>query len=263
MKKFPRLFVVWCSLLSIASVVCANVNEYPYEPLGFRVPYTDSSKITPADWVGPDGIVYPKLDHVGSDLNTSGWAVVPVTDGSFDQPVDGDITEELRRAIWHAGTTYPNGAILRIPAGTFQISEPVRMLFNNQVIEGAGRSGSNKTHIEFTLPTKVSLWPKVNGSTSTTWSWKANLNDGAWDTNFNPTAPGAPKIFVTSYDGKLIADSEVVVVGDPVYQWQTSDLLWKHSFVSRAAADRRQNRADQQRSQCHHCESEWSECFYR
>jgi hypothetical protein len=222
------------ALLASPFVQTAHSGTYPYPALGFRVPYTSGASLTAADWVGPDGIVYPNVSAAGSSLNTPGWAVINVTDGSFGHPQDGDITRELRSAIWAAGMNH-NGAIVRIAAGTYTLSEPIRVDFDNVVVEGNGRSGANATHIQLALPTKVSHWPKVQSGSN--WTWAANLSGGAWDANLNPTTVGAPVIMPTYYDGKVTRWSEITVVVDPVYRWITSGgsnkgMSYRHGAIN-------------------------------
>jgi hypothetical protein len=216
----PQLLIALPLFLAFGLIpsASANPNAYPYDPLGFRVPYTDSSKITAADWVGPDGIVYPKLTSVGANVNTAGWAVINVNDGSFGNPVDGDITAELRTAIWNAGMNH-NGAIVRIAPGTFKLSEPVVQRFDNVVIEGTASSGANKTTLQMILATKVSHWPKVKSGSN--WNWAPNLSGGAWDVNRNPTPVGAPHIYVNYFNNKVTRWSDMIIVADPVYRWIT------------------------------------------
>ena len=147
-----RFSIIQSLLLTAVLLPAQDVDQPLYEPT-YRKHHTEPASLTAADWVGPDGIVYPRFSGVGADFDTSTWHTIDLDDGDLGQAADGDITAELRAAI-AAAEEPPGGAggtVIQIAAGTFQLSEPVAIFFDNVLIQGAG-SGAGGTRIELSLP---------------------------------------------------------------------------------------------------------------
>ena len=147
-----RFSIIQSLLLTAVLLPAQDVDQPLYEPT-YRKHHTEPASLTAADWVGPDGIVYPRFSGVGADFDTSTWHTIDLDDGDLGQAADGDITAELRAAI-AAAEEPPGGAggtVIQIAAGTFQLSEPVAIFFDNVLIQGAG-SDAGGTRIELSLP---------------------------------------------------------------------------------------------------------------
>ena len=123
----------------------------------------DKDKLTPADVVGPDGVVYPNWKQVGVQ---GGIPKVPVALklADVDARPGTDISALLDKACKDLGAK-KGGAIL-IDEGTFYLDTPVNIRQSGIVIRGSGR---DKTKIIFRGGVGVAgtdvgfYWPPENG----------------------------------------------------------------------------------------------------
>ncbi len=112
----------------------------PWEPQ-YKIRSDEKRKLTAADIIGPDGIVYPDFRYAGV---RGGIPEVPgVKDLSGSIKTDSDISGILMKAVDEIPQT--GGAIL-IPEGRFYLGSPVQITRSNIVIRGAGR---DKTRLVF------------------------------------------------------------------------------------------------------------------
>ncbi len=108
----------------------------PPWPSQYKLRPGDTEKLTAADVVGPDGIVYPNWTQVGVQ---GGIPEVPVKIKLSDLGAkpDSDIADLLEQACRDAGAQ-GGGAVL-IEAGTYFLGRPVTIRHSGVVIRGAGR----------------------------------------------------------------------------------------------------------------------------
>ncbi|MBI4979639.1 MAG: carbohydrate binding domain-containing protein [Spirochaetes bacterium] len=113
----------------------------PWEPL-YKVKPSEKSRLTAADIIGPDGIVYPDFRWAGVP---GGIPAVPViVDLTGKVSPETDISETLEREATALGKR--GGGALLIPEGTFYLDNIVIITANNVVIRGAGQ---DKTRLIF------------------------------------------------------------------------------------------------------------------
>lgn len=103
--------------------------------------------ITAADWVGPDGIIYPNWTWAGVHTGEPGKRVRGIpsrTDIFADIPAElagkenGEVfTERMVTLLRECGEA--GGGVVRLPAGTFTLTRPVVIPHDRVVIRGAGR----------------------------------------------------------------------------------------------------------------------------
>lgn len=116
----------------------------PWTPQ-YKIRPQETAKLTPADFPGPDGIVYPDFTYAGARaevLAQAGTAELKlaVRDGE-------DIYPALRKAV---DGLPAGGGTIRIPAGRFTMSRILTVSKDFVALVGAGR---DKTRIDFTYDT--------------------------------------------------------------------------------------------------------------
>ena len=120
-------------------------------PSQYTIRPWESDRLTAADVVGPDGIVYPDFTGVGvtggvPDINNATvratYAVFNVRDyGALGDGAtnDDDAVAATAAAVRaHLSASSVNKAILHFPAGTYVLSAPVAFTTGNLVIDGDG-----------------------------------------------------------------------------------------------------------------------------
>lgn len=114
----------------------------PWVP-SYKISPDDKSRLTEADVVGPDGVVYPSWRLAGVP---GGIPQVPTVVGPdfFEKLEDQDVSARLREAI--AEAVKRGGGAIELPAGKFYLDEPVILRDSGIVVRGAGRE---KTHLTF------------------------------------------------------------------------------------------------------------------
>ncbi|HEV7298281.1 MAG TPA: hypothetical protein VGN72_02880 [Tepidisphaeraceae bacterium] len=104
-------------------------------------------EVTPADWVGPDGIIYPNWTWAGVHIGEPGDRKpgIPVIGeatvtfpGSLTGAQNGEaFTTALVEAVERCGRE--GGGVIQIPAGTYVLTRPIMVRHSRVVIRGAGR----------------------------------------------------------------------------------------------------------------------------
>jgi hypothetical protein len=167
----------------------------PTYPDPARKDYRDAASLTAADWVGPDGIVYPRWDRAGvvGGIPSASWPVVAWVRA---EPPGRDITQELQEAVDEAGrvvreSNLPGGVVM-LPPGTYQLSAPIIIQHDRVVIRGSGIGapgpGTQVTRLMFTL---------------------------------QRPPEGKPWVHVVRYGGKVTQHSVFTVLADPRYRYHT------------------------------------------
>ncbi|HBC89094.1 MAG TPA: hypothetical protein DCZ94_19315 [Lentisphaeria bacterium] len=118
----------------------AGPSMRPWEPQ-YKILPGEKGKLTAADIVGPDGIVYPDFRYAGVSGGIPNVPVVKDLSGSVKP--NTDIAETLMRA---AAELPDSGGAILIPAGEYFLGTPVQITKSRVVIRGAGR---DKTKLVF------------------------------------------------------------------------------------------------------------------
>ncbi len=124
------------------------LKPYPWTPTMPR-DYTQD-KLTAADWVGPDGIIYPNWTWAGVHIGTPGQRKAGIPDvqnifTTIDEKLAGSangeaFTDALVKAIDACGEA--GGGVIKIPVGTYVLTRPIMIRHSKVVIRGAGRGKS-------------------------------------------------------------------------------------------------------------------------
>jgi len=115
-----------------------NSHAAPPFPPSYKIRPHETAKLTPADIVGPDGIVYPNWTRVGVQGGIPAVeAVVKLSDFGATPDSGIDASAALSAAAAAAGER-GGGAVL-LDAGTYVLDRPVFIQHDGVVIRGAGR----------------------------------------------------------------------------------------------------------------------------
>ncbi len=162
-----------------------------------RKDFRDTESLTAADWVGPDGIVYPRWDKAGvvGGIPSADWPVLGMVQWF---PGNRDITDELQKEVDRVGRKVMDegldGGVILLPNGTFTLSRPITIVYDGVVIRGMGNGrpgpGTGLTRLMF-----------------------------AWDR----PAEDKPWLVLHRFDGKLTRDSIFQVFGEARYRWENED----------------------------------------
>ena len=110
----------------------------PPWPGTYRIRAHELDRVTPADVVGPDGVVYPNWTRVGIPGGIPGRANTHNAADFGAVPDDGqDDSAALQRAV-AALEARGEGGVLLIPAGVYHLDRPVLIKGDNIVLRGAG-----------------------------------------------------------------------------------------------------------------------------
>jgi len=111
----------------------------------YKIEPNESSRLTPADMVGPDGLVYPNWTKCGVQGGIPNVKVVLSVENFGAKPNDNtDDSEALVKACEAAGKM-GGGAVL-LDKGTYYLDRPVTVRRDNVVIRGRG---TEKTRLIF------------------------------------------------------------------------------------------------------------------
>jgi hypothetical protein len=172
------------------------------EPAQSRKNFREAATLTPADWVGADGLVYPRWDQAGvrGGIPSKDWPVVHTLP---DAPIGRDITKELQAALDKHGPG-SEGRVIQLPSGTFALSEPIFMIYDNVVIRGKGKTDADGKMVG-------NLWEQ------------AGVKDGQ-GTRLQFALPwpegGLPFFMVSRFRGAVTGDSVFTVCADPCYRFK-------------------------------------------
>ena len=107
--------------------------ESPWTPT-YKIKPSETNRLTDADVVGPDGLVYPDWRMTGLQGWTNPAVIVPAA--TFATKTNQDISGDIQDAI-EAATS--QGGIIEIPTGTFYLDRSIVVKRDHIVIRGAGR----------------------------------------------------------------------------------------------------------------------------
>ncbi len=112
------------------------------------------AQLTPADIVGPDGIIYPDFRQAGvpGGIPTGLIIRTSITNHSGFPNDNNDDAGALEAAAAYAASQ--GGGVVTIPAGNFYLDRPAIITNDNVVLRGAG-SGSTKFYFRYSAPTNA------------------------------------------------------------------------------------------------------------
>ncbi len=146
--KTVLLLLAACAALTNLVAGEVDTRELKPRPWAPTVPrdYT-SEALTPADWVGPDGIIYPLWIWAGVHEGQPGARVagiphrddvVATVPAELAGTAQGEaFTNALEAAIAKAGAA--GGGVIRLAPGTFDLVRPLIIAHDRVVIRGSGR----------------------------------------------------------------------------------------------------------------------------
>jgi hypothetical protein len=143
-----QLFIAGCILIFII-LLClpaeaGRTNIVPWERL-YKIKANEMDRMTPADILGPDGIVYPNWTKCGVQGGIPDVKVVASIENFGAKPDDAvDDSKALARACQAAGDK-GGGAVL-LGEGTYYLDRPVTVRYDNVVIRG---KDDDKTRLIF------------------------------------------------------------------------------------------------------------------
>jgi hypothetical protein len=177
----------------------------------YKIRPDEKKKLTAADVIGPDGLVYPNWVTAGVQGGIRRVAPVVKVDDFGAAPNSGrDVAEALEKAV--AAAASKGGGAVIFSDGTYHLDRPVTIRENNIVLRGQGAKRT-KLIFRYALPKGGAsfYWPKAGARIG---------SDTPAELHCRPT--GLMKM-------KIVADNEVVLT-----EWERS----KHSgnsFMCRGA----------------------------
>ncbi|MBN2312564.1 MAG: right-handed parallel beta-helix repeat-containing protein [Sedimentisphaerales bacterium] len=128
----------------IYSVSAGQSNAVPWERL-YKIKPNETNRMTLADVLGPDGIVYPNWTKCGVQGGIPEVKAVVSVEDYGAKPNDAiDDSQSLANAC-HAAGERGGGAVL-MDEGAYYLDRPVTVRYDNVVIRG---KGADKTHLIF------------------------------------------------------------------------------------------------------------------
>lgn len=154
------------SLMFLCTATANAANSSPERPPWdgqYKIKPEETDRLTPADVVGPDGIVYPNWTKTGvqggiPDIDV----VVRIDDFGGKADDDRDDSEALDAACRAAGEK--GGGAVALDKGTYYLDLPVTVGHDGVVIRGAG-AGQTRIVFRYALPEKGIrfYWPPAGG----------------------------------------------------------------------------------------------------
>lgn len=155
-----------CGSLTVLAQTAKGI-EPPFPPQ-YKIKPSETSRLTPADVVGPDGVVYPDWRYAGVPGGIPEVAdEVKIEDFGAHVDDDRDDSRALQSAV-HALEREGGGAVV-LGKGTYLLMDPVVITGDRVVIRGQGK---DKTHVVFEyLPHDIRFFQPRNGDMLGPDSW--------------------------------------------------------------------------------------------
>lgn len=158
-----RVFIAVGLCLASLAALAAEPGGPPWPP-AYRIKPDETDRLTAADVVGPDGIVYPDWRYAGVP---GGIPEVPekAEAGEFGAVPDDnrDDSEAITRAC--AAVTERGGGAVVLKRGTYHLDRPVILASDGIVIRGQG-AGATKLVFRYAPPAEgVTLFGLADGDT--------------------------------------------------------------------------------------------------
>ncbi|MEA3226204.1 MAG: glycosyl hydrolase family 28-related protein, partial [Planctomycetota bacterium] len=160
-----KTFLVSSLILSgsLSAFAGESINTPPWKGQ-YKIKPHETNRMTPADVLGPDGIVYPNWTKCGVQGGISDVKVVTSIEKFGAKSGDNtDDSQALSKACEAAGKM-GGGAVL-LGEGTYYLDRPVTVRYDNVVIRG---EGTGKTRLIFRYATpanSVAFYSPAAGST--------------------------------------------------------------------------------------------------
>ncbi|MGD8499912.1 MAG: right-handed parallel beta-helix repeat-containing protein [Phycisphaerales bacterium] len=165
----PRTFVASCliplgglSLSAGADFAGRPTNTVPWQRQ-YKIKPNETDRMTPADVLGPDGIVYPNWRQCGVQGGIPEVKAVTSVEDFGGEPDDNlDDAEPLTEACESAGKM-GGGAVL-LGEGTYYLDRPVTVRHDNVVVRGKG-PGRTRLIFRYSVPDdRVAFYSPPEGS---------------------------------------------------------------------------------------------------
>ncbi len=145
------LVLTFLAGMALAAEPPPGASPLPWSPQ-YKIKPHEAARLTPADVVGPDGIVYPNWTRCGVQGGIPEARAFAALDRYGAQANDDrDDSEALERACEAAGQR--GGGAVTLGQGTYYLDRPVTIRHDGVVIRG---QGADKTKIHLSLrPAKV------------------------------------------------------------------------------------------------------------
>lgn len=152
--------------LLMANRVCGREASPPFAPQ-YKIDPAQTSRLTPADIVGPDNIVYPDWRYAGVPDGIPQVADVANVEDFGARADDGlDDSAAIQKAVYAAEKS--GGAVV-LGSGTYHLHEPIVVTGDNVVVRG---QGIDTTHVVFEyVPSQVRFYRPQMGETISPDSW--------------------------------------------------------------------------------------------
>jgi len=137
-----------------------NGNVIPWTP-AYKIKPHQEGRLTAADVVGPDGIVYPNWTRCGVQGETPASDVVArIEDCGAKADDELDDSEALQKACDAVGRT---GGVALIGKGTYYLDQPVTVRNDRVVIRGQGQS-QTRLIFRYAIPESgvTFFWPRAD-----------------------------------------------------------------------------------------------------
>ena len=141
----------------------------PWTPQ-YKIKASEVTRLTRADVVGPDGLVYPDWRMAGVPGGIPDARVVENARKFGALPNDGkDDSDALERALEEVGAR--GGGALTLEAGQYLLARPIRVLHDNVVLRGAGMDAT-KIDFAYRVPADgVKMFDINDGDTVSRATW--------------------------------------------------------------------------------------------
>ena len=148
----------YCVAAGLAAEPLADTSPRPW-PAQYKIKPHETHRLTPADVVGPDGIVYPNWTRCGVQggiLEGKAFATIEAYGGHAND--DGDDAAALERACEAAGQR--GGGTVTLGEGTYYLDRPVTVRHDRVVIRGLG-AAKTRLIFRYALPREgiTFFWP--------------------------------------------------------------------------------------------------------
>ena len=164
LDKFRRTLAGSLVLVFFVSIGVTHAQEggdvVPW-PRQYKIKPDQKARLTAADVVGPDGIVYPNWTRCGVQGEIPASDVVArIEDYGAKADDDLDDSEALQKACDAVGRT---GGVVLIGEGTYYLDQPVTVRNDRVVMRGKGQS-QTRLIFRYTIPepSVTFFWPPAN-----------------------------------------------------------------------------------------------------
>ena len=149
------------ALALLTTPVLISIPQRPWPPV-YKISPSEKKRLTPADVVGPDGLVYPDWRHAGVPGGIPDVAVRVELAAYGGVADDGkDDSAALRKAV--AAAVAKGGGAVELGSGVYHLDRPVVITDDAIVIRGAGRDRT-RLLFRYELPARPRFVSHTDGA---------------------------------------------------------------------------------------------------